>query len=128
MLLPCMRFPQLIFLVMTALSLVACHELPPAASSGRYVPTEAERAAWPKTVDEAVTRLLAEMNDAEKAELRATKKEELIMYHMGWGVAIRNEFGLWKGNTELMADCHKQHPDDASGVIIEAVWQKLQQP
>jgi hypothetical protein len=94
----------------------------------RYVPTEAERTAWPKTVDEAVTRLLAEMDDADKTGLRDTKKEDLILLHHGWGTGIRNDFGLWRGNTNLMADCHAQHPDDASMVIIKAVWQKLQKP
>jgi hypothetical protein len=93
-----------------------------------YVPTEAERAAWPKTVDEAVTRILAGMDDAKKALVRDTKKEDLISFHHGWGTGIRNGFGLWRGNTNLLADCHTEVPDDASMVIIEAVWQRLQKP
>src|ERR1035441_4845342 len=93
-----------------------------------YVPNEAERAAWPKTVDEAVANLLAGMDDAEKTRVRDTKKEDLILFHHGWGTAIRNDFGLWRGNTNLMVDCHTEVPDHASKVIIEAVWQKLQKP
>jgi hypothetical protein len=93
-----------------------------------YVPSEAERAAWPKTVDEAVTRLISGLNDEEKARVRDTKKDDLISFHHGWGTGIRNEFGLWRGNTNLMAACHADHPDDASMVIIEAVWQRLQKP
>ena len=93
-----------------------------------YVPTEAERAAWPKTVDEAVTSLLAGMDDADKARVRDTKKEDLILFHHGWGTGIRNDLGLWRGNTNLMADCHTEVPDHASMVIIKAVWQKLQKP
>jgi hypothetical protein len=93
-----------------------------------YVPSNAERAGWPKTVDEAVTRILAEMDDADKARVRGTKKEDLIEFHHGWGTGIRNEFGLWKGNTNLLADCHTDTPDTASMVIIEAVWQRLRNP
>ena len=91
-----------------------------------YEPTEAERAAWPKTINEAVTRLLAEMTDEDKAHVRGRKKEDLILFHHDWGMGIRNDFGLWKGNTNLIADCHAKHPDNASMVIIEAVWQRLQ--
>ena len=122
-----MRFPHIIALAATALFLVGCREPQPAARA-HYVPTEAERATWPKTVDEAVTNILAEMKDADRARIRDTKKEDLILFHHGWGTGIRNEFGLWRGNTNLMAACHADHPDDASMVIIEAVWQRLQKP
>ena len=122
-----MRFPHIIVLAAILWVLVGCHK-PQPPPRAHYVPTEAERIAWPKTVDEAVTRLLADMKDADKARVRDTKKEDLIIFHHGWGTGIRNEFGLWRGNTNLMADCHAQHPDDASMAIIEAVWQKLQRP
>ena len=91
-----------------------------------YVPAQEERAAWPKTVDQAVTRLIERMEDADKKMVRDTKKQDLILFHDGWGTGIRNAFGLWKGNTNLLADCHAEHPDDASMVIIRAVWERLQ--
>jgi hypothetical protein len=91
-----------------------------------YVPTEAEHAAWPKTVEEAVTRILTDMSDADKKGVRDTKKQDLILFHHDWGMGIRNDFGLWRSNTNLIVDCHAAHPDDASMVIIEAVWRKLQ--
>jgi hypothetical protein len=68
------------------------------------------------------------MKDADRTRIRDTKKEDLISFHHGWGTGIRDEFGLWRGNTNLMTACHADHPDDASMVIIEAVWQKLQKP
>jgi hypothetical protein len=123
-----MRFSRTILLAVVALILIGCQKPQPAARPAHYVPSAAERAAWPKTVDEAVTRLLADMEDADKARVRDTKKNDLILFHHGWGTGIRNELGLWRGNTNLMADCHAQHPDDASMVIIEAVWQRLQKP
>ena len=83
---------------------------------------------WPRTLDEAVTRILSNMSDADKRYIKGSYKETLINHHHGWGMGIRNSFGLWQGNDALMADCRAVFADDASWVIIEAVWQRLQTP
>ena len=83
---------------------------------------------WPRTVDEAVTRILSGMSEADKTCIRSTHKHHLITYHHDWGAGIRNSFGLWQGNEALKADCRTVFPDSASRVIIEAVWQRLQTP
>lgn len=101
---------------------VGCHTTPRTTSAE----LRAKRPDWPLTVDDAVTKILAGMSEADKAAVRAKKKDELIEYHNGWGMGIRNEFGLWHGNDSLLADCHTDVPDGASMVIIEAVWQRLQ--
>lgn len=80
----------------------------------------------PRTVEEAVALIIKDMSEKDKQTLRSKKKDELIMYHLGWGTGIRNSFGLWGGNRALMKDTGADHPDDASMVIIEAVWEKLQ--
>lgn len=122
-----MTFLRIILIVASVAIFVACQKPRPAVHA-RYVPTAAERASWPKTLDEAATRLIAGMSDEEKTEVRDTPKSELFRFHSVWGAGIRNEFGLWKGNTNLLADCHAEWADDASPVIIKAVWQKLQKP
>lgn len=81
---------------------------------------------WSTTLDEAVARILDQMKDEDKAVVRATPRDELIRFHHGWGTGIRNTFGLWGGNHALLAACGGGHPDDASMVIIEAVWDRLQ--
>ena len=92
---------------------------------------------WPQTVDEAVDRLLQGLSDKDKETVRSTPKENLIQFHFGWGMGIRNAYWLWQGNEALLKSCAEMrygpgsdamfmHPDDASGVIIEAVWQRLQ--
>ena len=68
----------------------------------------------------------ARVSEADKAAVKAKKKDELIEYHMNWGLGIRNNYGLWHGNYSLLTDCHADVPDGASMVIIEAVWQRLQ--
>ena len=85
----------------------------------------AKHPEWPLTVDDATALILARMSEADKAVLRKKKNNGLIQYHFGWGMGIRNEFGLWEGNYSLMSDCRTEDPDEASLVIIQAVWQRL---
>ncbi len=68
------------------------------------------------------------MSFERKQKIKGTKKEDLIKYHFGWGMGIRNSYGLWKGNTELLKSCGGEdiHPDSCSMVIINRVWDLLQ--
>ncbi len=81
----------------------------------------------PQTVKEAVAQILNKMSEKDKETIKNTKKDDLIMYHHGWGTGIRNSFGLWGNNHALLKDTGKNAPDDASMVIIEAVWKRLQE-
>ena len=59
--------------------------------------------------------------------------DELINLHINLGEYIRNEFGLWSGNDDLMLSCckiaktDKIHEDTASTIIIEALWERLRE-
>jgi|GEM_PF-2511373 len=81
----------------------------------------------PKTLDEAVSLILKDMRPEDIEIIKVTKRSNLIKYHHGWGTNIRNTFGLWGGNKELIKSiCNTPcHPDNASMQIIEAVWDKL---
>jgi hypothetical protein len=82
---------------------------------------------WPTSVDEAAERLVAELDEASRKKVRETPRDKLLQFHMGWGMGIRNSFGLWQGNTPLLKSCGEPlHPDACSTVIIEAVWERLQ--
>jgi len=84
---------------------------------------------YPDTVDAAAEMLIDRLSEEDKLRVKNTKKEDLIGFHHGWGTSIRNDFGLWSGNEKLLrAACHGEicHPDEASMVIIEAVWTRLQ--
>ncbi len=54
--------------------------------------------SYPRTVEEAVERLLSEMNDENKSALRELPESDLITTHFGLGMYIRNQFGLWGKN------------------------------
>ncbi len=121
---------------------------------------------WPRTVDQAVDLLVARLSVDFKREIRSTPRDDLDKYHNGFGDGIRNDFGLWADNDDLLRDCALRHPDyvqameehpsalvlslksfkdlkenttgppveviivmpdDASGIIIEALWERLQQ-
>jgi hypothetical protein len=93
---------------------------------------------WPETLNEAVDRLLSELSEADKAKIKSMEKEDLWDVHFSLGLSIRNRFGLHAGNRKLMESCARQlhpndpkptfafHEDDASSVIVEALWERLQ--
>ena len=96
------------------------------------------------TVAQAVQDLISKLDEASKTELKGlTDSRQLVAYHHGFGTGIRNNYGLWKGNKRLLNDCKriatkKQmvltpveddliHPDDASHIIMVALWEKLRE-
>ncbi|MES9902820.1 MAG: DUF6794 domain-containing protein [Sedimenticola sp.] len=79
----------------------------------------------PKTVNEAVERLVDILSTEEKLGFAATAKDDLINHHFGLGLSIRSGFGLHTGNPELLESCGVSHPDDASMVILEALWSQV---
>ncbi len=57
----------------------------------------------PKTIDEAVGRLLLILDENQKDIVRSMKKDDLAWLHFSLGRNIRNAFGLNGDNTELLA-------------------------
>jgi hypothetical protein len=35
--------------------------------------------------------------------------------------------GLWDGNWDLLEACEAKGPDEAAGVVLDAVWERLQE-
>ena len=91
----------------------------------------------PETVTEAIERLMTVLEGEHKIALAIMRKEDLVDLHFSLGMAIRNAFGLHEPGSKLLASCNNAihpntsynatHPDDASGVIIQALWIKLNQ-
>jgi len=82
---------------------------------------------WPTTVVATVKNIVSSMSEEDKETIRRTSKDDLIQFHHGWGTDIRNYYGLWGSNDKLREDACGEgcHPDDASMVIIEKVWESL---
>src|SRR3989338_2227709 len=82
---------------------------------------------WPRTLKEAVKLLLGGLSEHAKLGLKQATGEDLDVLHATLGTTIRNDFGLWSGNTMLLKACGSEtmHPDDASMVIIKAARREL---
>ena len=87
----------------------------------------------PKSVDEAVDRLINVLTLKDRITISNLPEDELIDLHISLGKYIRNKFGLWSGNEDLMASCcviaqvDYLHQDTASTIIIEELWKRLKE-
>ena len=84
----------------------------------------------PKSIQEAVELLLTELSEKDQQAIRIMAEEQLSSLHFSLGNYIRNGFGLWGSNAELPKACcpdsFLRNADDASAMIIKALWWKLQ--
>ncbi|MGD2271689.1 MAG: putative molybdenum carrier protein [Desulfobacterales bacterium] len=87
--------------------------------------------APPQTVNEAVNRLADQLSLRDKITLANMTAEELVSLQKTLGRHIREKFGLFTGNQELMHSCRFVSKKDvateseASAVIIERLWNQL---
>jgi len=87
----------------------------------------------PKTVNQAVDRLISEISLKDKTTIANIAEVELSVLHTSIGEYIRNEFGLWSGNKDLMTSCcffakrDKVSEDEASSIIIRELWKRLRE-
>lgn len=81
----------------------------------------------PKTVDEAVQVLKTKWLQANDRDwiLRNTKDEVRSRLYMGFGTAVRNEFGLWGDNQPLHDSCGTKDPEGCSVVILDRLWESV---
>ena len=82
----------------------------------------------PKDLSDAVRQLECQIPPEQQADIkRLCEKEFVAAVHMGLGMAIRNEWGLWKGSrlAEYFREMGVRHPDDMSGIVMSAFWHKI---
>jgi hypothetical protein len=84
----------------------------------------------PRNVTRAVDRIVRDMYPQLKEKLLQTKREDLAQFQVDWGTGIRNSLCLMAGNNDqlIRSACGGDlcHPDEASMVIMESVWDRLQ--
>ena len=66
----------------------------------------------PPTLAEAVDRLNDILGPDDKRTIAETLEDDLVDFHFGLGLAIRNAFKLHRGNLALLASRGTTHPDD----------------
>ena len=87
----------------------------------------------PRTIAEAVDQLQNWLTPDQLSAFAAQSEDDLSDHHFGLGLRIRNEFGLWDPQSPLLRDCQASdgagagplHPDDASMLILRALWARL---
>lgn len=76
----------------------------------------------PVDLNEALLYLECNWSESDKESFsKMTEKEASVNYHFGTGMSMRNNWGLWKGDTELAKYFYNlgiYHPDDISSIII----------
>ena len=84
----------------------------------------------PITVDDAVQMLISDLPLKEKTTIANMDESDLIDLHFSLGLSIRNRF-LYPRNEKLLESCRSVgqdkylHWDQASSVIIKALWKRL---
>jgi hypothetical protein len=90
----------------------------------------------PTIYAEAVEHLIADLSPDNRAVLRDMSESELAIQHIFLGTSVRENYGLWGGNPELMASCARAaealdwnmaafDADGAAALIIKGAWEKL---
>jgi hypothetical protein len=68
------------------------------------------------------------LSEKDKAEFVALpKREDMILYHHGLGMWIRNNWGLWAQGplAQYFLERGSNHPDDMSHTILLHYWDWL---
>jgi len=86
----------------------------------------------PETVDEAVDRLMSEMNLKDLTKLANMAEDDLVTLHSTVGIWIRNNF-VYPRNDKLLHSCREVSRDkylhfaQMHMVIIRELWKRLQE-
>ena len=85
----------------------------------------------PKTVDEAVDRLISELSLKDRVAIANMNRSELPVLYSAFVTRIREEYGFVTGNEELMESCRIVSGDEgfdmSSGpaLIVDLMWIRL---
>jgi hypothetical protein len=82
----------------------------------------------PKDLQDCFIQLDKMLSAKSKTEIKGLKnKEETIKYHHGFGMTLRNTWGLWGGSRlqKYFLDKKVNHPDEMSSIIFQFYYDWL---
>jgi hypothetical protein len=85
----------------------------------------------PRSISEAVSRLLSDMSLKDRATMANMTEDELTNLNFTLGSYIRNAFGIWSGNEKLFEECRTASGNpalprkEAATVVIVELWKEL---
>jgi hypothetical protein len=105
----------------------------PALKSGGFRHVLVNMVDWnyPKTVEEAVERLVGELSLKDRVYIASLAREDLYLIQISLRSHIGQELGLWSGNKDLIESCRivsgsrELRAEHCPEVILEALWRKL---
>jgi hypothetical protein len=86
---------------------------------------------YPKSVEEAVDKLIEELPLRDRVYIAGLEQKDLGLMHGLLGSYIRQDFGLFRGNMELIKSCQNVSgikgltADQVPLVIMKALWKRL---
>jgi len=86
--------------------------------------SNAMAACQPRDIQQAIACLDAHWSEKTKTEFAALAAGEVIRTHIGIGMWIRNNWGLWQGGAlhDFFTGQNIKHPDDMSVLLLNAYW------
>lgn len=82
----------------------------------------------PTNLDEAVNIIVEQFKDYDDTPKRVSEEEFMALTHHGFGMSIRNNWGLWTKDSPLVKyfnDKGIYHGDDMSSIILVSVYRKI---
>jgi hypothetical protein len=81
----------------------------------------------PKDLDDCFAELKRMLSKEQIEKMKNGTEKDMIDYHMGLGLWLRNNWGLWRGSrlSKWFNDKGIRHPDDMSGIIFDSFWRHL---
>ena len=118
------EYKRAVIIAATAIAVIGCSTESPSQPETKVVDkTEIT------TCDGAIQNIYANLDDESIEILLATEKDDLIQFHMSWGMGIRNGLGLWADDSPIRKSCAQMvgekdvHTDTSSSIIMEGVWE-----
>jgi hypothetical protein len=81
----------------------------------------------PGNLEESLAELDRILPPSRKLMIRMSNDSDMVGYHRGLGMTLRNQWGLWKGSklSKFFNDRGIHHPDYMSGIILKSYWRHL---
>jgi hypothetical protein len=81
----------------------------------------------PSSLEDSFQELKRMLNPELIKKMQQNPEEQMAEYHMGLGLWMRNNWGLWRGSRlkTYFNGIGIFHPDDMSGIILDSFWRYL---
>jgi len=87
----------------------------------------AEEIYIPTDLEDCFSALDSLLSPEDIQTMKTGSEDDMIQYHFGLGMWIRNNWGLWGGSrlAKWFNNIGINHPDDMSGIILDSYWRYL---